>query len=202
MFGVGLTVVTLLASRYPDSPVFVDELDIVVTIRPDVSLKGYNDYFMPDTVIYIGDRGDELSLIDERRILSLVNDNLQSYGWQKEADPEENGSDVLVFVTVLNNSQSGVIWWDWWGWWPGWGYPCYPGYPGYPGWGGGAVYSYEVGTILIEMIDPAQSADGDNESYLFLWEAAMNGLIQGSNVETRYTDGINQAFDDSPYLAR
>ncbi|MEQ8714021.1 MAG: hypothetical protein RIC80_13450, partial [Cyclobacteriaceae bacterium] len=85
-YSLCIAAVTFLASCYPDSPEFVDELDIVVTARPDVSLNGYNDYFMPDTVVYIGDEGDELSRVDELRILSLVNSNLESYGWEKEED--------------------------------------------------------------------------------------------------------------------
>jgi hypothetical protein len=197
---VSLAAITLLASCYPEGPEFVDELDLLVTVRPDVPLDVYADYYMPDTVVYIGD-DDKLSGSDERKLLSLVDQNMQSYGWVKEADPEVNGSDAAVFVTVLNTKRSGVVWWDYWGWWGGWGYPGYGGYPGYPGYGGTA-YSYELGTILVQVIDPSQPAAGDEESYQLLWEGAMNGLLQGSNIELRYTDGINQLFDDSPYLAR
>ena len=44
-------------------------------------------------------------------------------------------------------------------------------------------------------------ASGDNYvDPTSVWTAALNGLVSGSYNLTRVTDGINQAFKQSPYL--
>jgi len=81
---------------------------------------------------------------------------------------------------------------------PGWGYG--------PGWGGGYPYvpvvtSYTTGTLIIDMIDP-NNPNTSEEIIPIIWSAFLNGLVTGSeaSIQTRVTNGINQAFDQSPYL--
>ena len=86
--------------------------------------------------------------------------------------------------------------WGWYGGWPGYG----PGYGiGYPG--TGTVYSYETGTAMIDMIDLKNAVLGDS-LVNGVWQAAVNGLASSKQQvnHDRIVKGINQAFDQSPYL--
>ena len=49
------------------------------------------------------------------------------------------------------------------------------------------------------MLDAIQNPNEDEIPVL--WSGALNGIIdQGGDSEQRITDGINQVFDQSPYL--
>lgn len=184
-----------------------DEYDIVLTIRDEsVDFGAYRTYVLPDTVIHIEDRDGviELPRDQDDLILSVVAANMESLGYERELDPEANGSDLVLLVAAVGTES--VDWfygyWDWWGWWPGWGY--YP--PGFgPGWGWGYPPGYigavriEQGGVLMTLVDPA-AVDSDSQELPVVWAGAVRGLLSGGNAEGRLTDGINQAFDQSSYL--
>ena len=174
----------------------------------DFNFSGADTYAMPDTVLHIVKEGEE-DKVDhsfDELFLSTVRTNMTSAGYTEIALDTANLSDVVLLVTAASSSQSGAIWnsgwWGGWGWWPGWGYypPGYPGYPGYPGGGYPVYYSYSVGSLLITMVDPYET-DIEEKTFVFPWLAAVNGLLKGSSGEKRITDGINQAFEQSPYLS-
>ncbi|NJK96643.1 MAG: DUF4136 domain-containing protein [Bacteroidales bacterium] len=97
---------------------------------------------------------------------------------------------------------------DEWDWYYGLN-SYYPGYYAryhYP-WGYPAYYSsYAIGTVIIEMVDPASPTSiNDNTrqvSYPVRWIAVLNGVAESSlsNSSERITKGIQQAFRQSSYL--
>ncbi len=197
-----LAVAGSLVACYPGSTDLADEeYDIVLTVRDEqVDFGAYRTYVMPDTVIHIenGDDTIELSRDYDDLILSLVETNMDALGYDRELDPEANGSDLILLAAAVGTES--VDWfygyWDWWGWWPGWGY--YP--PGFgPGWGWGYPPGYigavriEQGSVLLTLVDPAV-VDEDSEELPVVWAAAVRGLLSGGNAQARLTGGINQAF--------
>ncbi len=62
--------------------------------------------------------------------------------------------------------------------------------------------SHAAGTLLITMMDPSRPSLGFDTAPV-LWVAGINGLLEGStsNIGTRITTSIDQAFDQSPYLS-
>ncbi|MCH7475323.1 MAG: DUF4136 domain-containing protein, partial [Gemmatimonadetes bacterium] len=120
-------------------------------------------------------------------------------GYLEEADPTNNTPDVVFLVgawAVTNtNAYIGYPWWDWWGWYPGWGC-CGPGYGwGYPS--APVVVRYDTATLVITMVDPNRAAV---DEIPVVWVAGMNGVLGSGGTTIRITDGIDQAFDQSPYL--
>jgi hypothetical protein len=56
-----------------------------------------------------------------------------------------------------------------------------------------------MGTLVVDIIDVARS---DDESVHSAWLGGLNGVLSGSsNTQSRLANGIQQAFDQSPYLA-
>ena len=210
-FFFGFMLLGFISSCYPGEDIYeADDLDIVLTLYDEeADFSSKKTYALPDSIISIDD-GGVLTLLRndfDDQILEQVRANLEAYGW-KEVQPGES-SDVVVLlykVTTVNVEAYSYAdyWWNWWGWYPYWGaYPVVPGAgwsPYYP-WGGTVVYSYQTGTLLIDMIDP-NKAGPESMTIPSIWGAGINGLLEGANEEisNRLTDNINQVFDQSPYL--
>ncbi len=115
-----------------------------------------------------------------------------------------------------------------WGGW-GWGYGYYKGaksnssdayyggyYGGYyPWYGYGYSYTYKTGNLMLEMADgqkvrdmlrflnqgPSYSpADPDAPTMHYVWSAFVDGYQSGDNNVDRVINGIDEAFENSPYL--
>lgn len=201
---VGLSLLVL--SCYPGS-INIEEADIVSTNYDAAYFSGNSPstYFLPDTVVAIGEDVEEAQLSREEMdfILNLIENNFEDLGYTRITEIEEdNLPDVLVTASALVvnvRGAGGCI-----PWWPGWGW-----YPWYPGWGWGPgwcypsyVYSYDTGTLTIDMIAPDEEA-GDEEIKR-VWNAGLNGILR-SNVsgnEKFVTDGINKAFELSEEVLR
>ena len=95
----------------------------------------------------------------------------------------------------------------------------YPGYPWYPGGGWGCWYcspcyycgypptvsytSYDVGSIILELIDVRKLTPGEIPSeFNPSWVAIFRGLVSSNPTtnDTRVRNNINQAFAQSAYL--
>ena len=61
------------------------------------------------------------------------------------------------------------------------------------------MVSYDVGTLLVEMVDP--NNPGPDQRLPSVWNMAMYGVLGAkSGVQARLEKGIDQAFTQSPYL--
>ena len=78
-------------------------------------------------------------------------------------------------------------------WGPGWG-TWYP----FP-----VDYFYRSGSIFIDMIDEAEIEEGEDPYISVLWTGSINGIMVDTSegAAERLNANINQAFDQSPYLA-
>ena len=186
----------------------IADFDVVVTIYDDEADFGaIQTYAMPDSVARLGEDEGDFDRTYDRLILDELAANLEAAGYVREEDPEANGADVVVLAGVTSADWHVWIsypWYDYWGWYSGWGYwGDYSGYSYYyppcPGCGGS--YTYTTGSLLVTMED-RNAADEDEETIPIIWAAGMNGLLEGSTagIGSRITDGIEQAFVQSPYL--
>lgn len=193
----------------------------------DITLTGYYDsvdftklktYYLPDTVFPVrDDTTDKTPVENSDLILSQIETNMTSYGYTRVYfDEGVEEPDLMMAVAAISTTTVTVGWWypyyPGWGWGWGW-YKKAPrdtnywyGYPGYypPGWGwGGVPYysSYTTGTILMEMSNPNDHrlVDGDTVVPMY-WAGGVNGVLSSGSNTTRITDGIDQAFEQSPYL--
>lgn len=126
-----------------------------------------------------------------------------------DSDPEPDADVVISPSIILRRETVGYVypgypWWGggWWGggWWgPGWGGCYYCGYPPTV-----SVQQYDVGTVVLDMIDLRQLVNGAfaPNDIPISWVSVNRGLLSSNsdfNAE-RTVDGINQSFDQSPYL--
>lgn len=210
---------SVMPSCFPNGPESPEDFDIVVTaFDDDTDFNLLTTYALADSVPIVTDPENpnqpktQPALPDsiQQLILNTIEANMNNYGWTREIDPNNNPPDVTLVVGVSENEQYGAyVSYDWYnyygGWYIGWG-----GYGPGVGWGVGypwvpsstyftQTYSYTVGTLLIEMLD-LKNPDTQNMVVKALWVGALNGLMSSTNSEQRVTDGIDQAYLQSPFL--
>lgn len=211
--------ILLLHGCYPNESISVNQTDVVLTGHYDsVNFNEFSTYFISDTVYPVRDDTTDKSLIPANNlIISQIVSNMSNYGYTRIAEVDTaNPPDLLLTAAAISVTTVTVGWW--YPYYPGWGWGWYKsadasrgvdywyGYPGYypPGWGwGGVPYysSYTTGTLLMEMANPDDTrvVDGEIVTPLY-WAGAINGVLSSGNDNSRITRGIDQSFEQSPYL--
>lgn len=86
---------------------------------------------------------------------------------------------------------------------PGYFYPGYYGYGGFGGYYGYPIiqnYSYQTGTMVIELVD-LKNRTPDNKVQV-VWVAKIGDVYTSDDALGNMVKSINQAFEQSPYLKR
>jgi len=201
-----------MTACYPGGAEYTSDTDIILTnYNPDFDFKSVQTYFLSDTINYILD--DTTKPVDrqyDKDIIDALDRNLGARGYSRIADTTGPEPDVMILVSAIKIKNYQVYggypyWGTGWGW--GWYKSTnYWGYPGY-GWGWGYPYyptyvtSYETGTVIWDLFDP-DNIDDEDKIISVEWTGAINGVLGSSvsNTKTRITDGIDQAFRQSPYI--
>jgi hypothetical protein len=189
--------VFLLTQCYPEGPVYTDEVDLVYSnYDPASDFTVKHTYAIPDKIMKIDDKlvnGGSPNFVKDvyaSQLLDRIKLNMANYGWSlvnKDANPDVLLAPVAYELTTTYYYGGGY--WDWWyGGWYGWYYP-------YP-----VTTSYSTGSLIVTMLDPKNLSSDDKMRAV--WGFVINGLLEGSTTElsSRGTKGINQAFTQSPYL--
>jgi hypothetical protein len=183
----------VLYSCYPGDALTAADTDIVATFfDKDADFATKLTFAIPDKVFRLDENGDPVDDpgANDQLALNRIKSNLVQAGFTEIADPDTSDPSKRpdVFVIVFANQSTWVSggcyssWYSWYYPYYGWCYPVY--------------YTYDVGTMLIAMVDPYVSRNA-------LWVAALNGILEDTNagIADRLTDGIDQAFEQSPYLS-
>jgi len=204
VFVIGIAVG--LSSCYPGGAEYISDTDIVITnYDSDYNFGKIQTYFLADSIRHLVNEGEEPDRKWDEFILGELAMHFDGLGWDRLSASDISGGqqpDADIVVTLATITITNIYSYPWYGGW-GWGWGGYPGYGwGYPWYGGYYVSSYETGTVLWTMFDPAD-VDEENEKVYLNWEAVINGLLGSNpvNGQTRITNGINQAFKQSPYLS-
>lgn len=171
--------------------------DVVFTFyNPDFNFSTIQNYYLYPTVKGVG--GGTVTGTYADQIISETQQNLNELGWTQITDSNAaiNTPNTMYIVTgeVTTTTTEVSCGYDWWGYYGGWYYPDY--YCGYS-------YTYTTGTIAILM---ANGDDLNGGTVPVQWSGVLNGLTNssggstGGTVQQRITKGINQAFEQSPYL--
>ena len=182
-----------LGSCYPGGIEYYEDTDVVYTdYEVDHDFLSMSTYSMPDDVVKItGDiiEGEDPEFIKEpynTQIINRIAENMADLGWTRVIDPVD--ADLVLFPASWTNTTI-YYWYDYWCWY----YPYYCGW----GWGYPSYSSYTTGTLVMTLV-----ADGEEYVEPFrVWTGAVNGLLSGANNINRVYKGIDQTFEQSPYLA-
>jgi len=187
-----LSLIIALGACYPGDIEYYEDTDVVYTdYEEEFDFVSLGTFSMPDKIVKIeGDllEGEEPEFVKEpynTQMLTRIEENMSDLGWTRVEDPAE--ADLVLFPATWTNTTV-YYYYDYWCWYYyyycgwGWGYPSYS--------------TYTTGTLLMTLV-----ADGDDYiDPLHVWTGALNGLLAGSYNSTRVNNGIDQAFEQSPYL--
>ena len=186
-----------------------DKLDnkfvVYTNYDKNASFSAFNTYYLPDSILIIGDKKEAEYWNDENAqlIISTYAANMANRGYVRTDNKEEADLGLQVsyvkstyFVTNYGQPQ----------WW--WGYPGYWDTPYWGNWGDwyypyAVTYTYSTGSFVTEMLN-LDAPQGLNAKLPVLWTAYMSGLLSGStsvNVN-RAIEAVNQAFTQSVYLKK
>jgi hypothetical protein len=207
---------------YPIDDLKVEDLDIAATVYdktyydgPTGSVNKFENlgtFTVVDTIIHIVESGttDNISRQYDAFVLEQVRLNMLKLGFVEELHPESNPADVAITVSALTSTHEVYTWYPYWGWY--WGYPykstatekltsTYNYYYPWPPYS--SYYSYQSGSVLMEMVDVAR-VDPTAEKIPVIWAGIVNGVLQSSEsgVKNRLSKGIDQCFNQSPYLLK
>jgi len=200
LFGLMISV----TSCYTDYGLTSADYDIVVTqYDKTTDFNSLKTFAVVDSVFHItGDKDEPDSDLLTRKydnlIISTVKANMEALGYEEITEPTDQNKPAVVIAIQALGTQVDQYYSS--GYYPGWGYPGW----GY-GWGGYyppyvGKSTYYVGTIYIDYFDVAASEKDPNDNLVAPWYATINGLLNVGGTESRITNSINQAFDQSPYL--
>ena len=200
LFGLIGAMVLGLAACYPGGPEEIGDLGMILTFSsPSTDYSNLMTYAMEDTVIVLdtGSSSDPLDQQFNSTIIETLHANMAARGFTREMDPATNKPDVWLAVGAVK-SEVWFYWYDWgyWGGYPGWG----GYYPPYVGTG-----SFEQGSVLWQMLDLrdiTDPTDPDAEPTA-MWLGGINGALRSSTSANHdvIEAGINQAFEQSPYIS-
>ena len=195
----------LAAGCYPSGPSEVGESDVVVTaFDQNQNFGAIRTWAMPDEV-FETEGSDDVTDAFDGLILSQIEANMTRLGYVRERNPEANGADVVIIARKSRRTTTGWVGGGVPGWcgWPGWGFPGWGCWPGFYPW---IPVSVTTGSVFVEMYDPnaAVQLPSSSETQLpAVWGALLNGFASGTaSNAARISEGIDQAFRQSPYLGR
>lgn len=192
-----------LLACYPERPSESGDYSSVTTIY-DVTMDfdTVPRFYLPDSVVHVGPVGatDNLPRTYDSLSLARIASNMTSRGYARVGDPDS--ADITLNPVAILTDHFAVESVDWCSVWA-WAYPlwtCTVWVPDYPT--DVIGYEYSAGTLFIPMADlrggvpPAVSPP-------VVWLAGLNGVLDassGSALAQALSDGINQAFAQSPYI--
>ena len=225
-----LTVVTLfMASCYEyHDDTYLDELDITLSYYDtNYNFQNNTTFAIRDSVGIISDYLSDSEIANfykpgggNDEIKALVRSNLLALGYTEVNEDANFDVGVNLVIGAVENTEYYYSWWygyyGYYGWYYGGWYPYY-GYPWYP-----VTYTYQKGALLMEMVDgeslrdyrewaedktqgEIENADPDEVPDVnFVWQSIVSGISGDEKAynQQRAERGINEAFDQSPYLIK
>jgi hypothetical protein len=175
---------------------------VVTVVDSGAALRSARTFTLPDTVIRLSQMGTAIGPALARELVAEIRMHFITLGWTEvRLDEPSLRPDVLVLVAASTRVETGFLYSDWfsaWGYLPYWGASVDPSWAwGFPG--GAVPYSYQAGTLLVTMID-VRAPRSETKTIPMLWAAGLDGLVGDASTMARIHAGIDQAFEQSPYL--
>lgn len=202
LMAVVMLSLTVSCQKDPDFDELSTEFVTYTNYDKSVDFSKFTTFYISDAIKVLSDKKRDWNDDNAQMIIKTVADNLKDRGYVQLDASEKENADLGIQLSYVESTYyfttytSPYYWLDWWwgsAYWPGW-YPMYP-YPSYP-----LTYSYDVGSLLGEMI----WIDRSSEKLQQVWSMCVGGTMSGSTLTDVYKAkrGVNQAFVQSPYIKK
>ena len=201
--------ISLIALASCEKDPDMSQLDSDFTVYTDydssTDFSNFTTYCLPDSILVPGDGMKNSYWKDEsaQRLISAAAEAMDSLGYKRVTNPDEATLGLQLSFTQMRTHVTDFVgggmygsWWNFAFWGPYWGGWYYP----YP-----ISYSYDTGTLMMEMVDLTKrtaATDDEKQELTVVGHAYADGLLYGSsriNLQLALR-ALNQAFTQSPYL--
>lgn len=201
LFFAFLILIFASCQKDPDMGELDVDFVVVTDYDSDVNFGTFGTYYIPDSILVIGSSSTPTWVASQGDdVIQEIVDNMDQRGYTRSSNKAT--ADLGIQATFIQNTTYIAsdplypYWWwgypgpDFWGDWGGWYYP-------YP-----IVYSYNVGTLIAEMVNLNSPTTGIDPQLQVVWTAAMSGLLSGSSsIDMQLAvNAVNQAFIQSSYI--
>lgn len=206
-----------LFSCYPNSPESAEEFDVVATFfDQEADFTAFSTFYSrTDSIVQIlvpGAENREITHDYDQELLKQISDAFVARGYSRVADPQATKPDMAVLVSAAATTEydpyASSPWFNYWGTWFAdsldvdvsvtWGLD-------YSWYTGSVVYSYDVGALVVLLVDTSNIDTIENKDDLeVLWMGSFNALLSGSStaIADRVSNAIDQMFEQSQYLSK
>ena len=197
---LGLPALWLMSCEpVPDALKLTDQFVVITNFESDVQYGDYLTYRMDtDTIGLVSNLlSDDTIIVGTfyaRPVLNAVKDNLNTRGYVRVEEIDD--PDLAVNVYVLKNLDI----FQQVNYYPGYGYPGYYGYYSNYYYPSVSTYVQNRGYLVVEVLD-LRDTNTQGQARV-IWNTYMGDLFSSANnADLQSVNGINQAFEQSPYLA-
>jgi hypothetical protein len=199
----GLLFLVASCNKYPSDSVSSEEADLIGSLYDqNADFSSYKTFAIVDSVIFIKNEAGE-GVLDSGvsrysdRIISSIAQNMTSRGYIRVS--KDSAPDLGIDASILSGEFTGSY--TYWG-----GYPSYWGWYGYSYWYSypqTGYYQFEIGSIIMNMVDLKNRNDTDKELRVIWNNFAVGLLSQTTNANgSRVDRAINTMFEQSPYIKK
>ena len=199
----GMLLVFASCAKYPSDSISAEENDMIGSIyNQNIDFTSYSTYAIVDSVILIKREAGDSELDTgvskySDRIIALIAQNMNSRGYTRVS--KDSTPDLGIDCSMLNDQNIGSY--TYW-----YGYPSYWGWGGYSywySWPSTSYYTYEQGTVVMNMVDLKNRNDLDKE-LVVVWNNVATGLVTTSSTSngSRIDRAFNTMFEQSPYVKK
>lgn len=199
-----LAVLFASCEKDPDLDKVQNDYVIYTQYDKDANFSKGNTFYIPDSVLVIGDKDKGEAYLDDSDGDFIINDyvaQMQSRGYTRvtEKDAATYGLQVSYVESTYYYLNSPGWWADYpWYWTPSYWWPWFSGawYHPYP-----FIYSYTAGSLVAEMVDiTSVTKDTTTASPTVIWNNYITDINIPATNQAKLTKAIEQAFTQSPYL--
>ena len=184
---------------------------IVITLRaPQADFGSYRTYHLRPEIRELGVDGTATSTLESSiagPLLDETRKQMTARGY--ESVDNSISADLALEMIYVSSEWVSTYCYSWWDPYY-WGYPGYSYYPYYNCTGA----TWQTNTLALMMTDLGEARDDRNrgatqddarssQALSGIWFAGISGIVfSASDSLQKGTDGINQAFVQSPYVVR
>lgn len=193
-------------TKYPNaSDRTLEDMVVITQYDTKANFSDYTTFAIPDSISVITDTDSGRVMNSTTNlVVNQIVQNMTARGYTRVASNQN--PDLGFNVSFFKNTNVTVYYPGWyWGypgyyppdyWYGGWyGYDYY--YPYYPTY----VTTYSVGSLVIDMVD-LKNANPITQQISICWTGYIRALLSGDHTSAEITGSIDQAFIQTPQLAK
>jgi len=194
---IGVTSCTKYPDRYERNN---EQLVDITQYDVKTDFTQFKNFAIVDSLNLIENNDSTKVLNSEaQNILNRICSNMTDRGFSKvtKYDSPDLGIAVSAVINYSANYFYPGWYWDTWGYYDPWYWGSYYDYSYYYPYYPMAQYSYDYGTLIIEMYDLKNAASHNKKLYV-VWSSFVRGLVTGNHTQDELNRNIDQCFIQTP----